>query len=98
MITKSIDLTLHESVWKALELDIEASGRNVNIGELLRAVVTESYWSKMELMGLELPVYKGLNEPVAKLEEEFADEYDTALKEVEKGKEIGGCHKYEDSN
>ncbi|MEK4493979.1 hypothetical protein NYE44_30470 [Paenibacillus sp. FSL L8-0493] len=77
MITKSIDLTLHESVWKALECDIEASGGNVNIAELLRAVVTESYWSKMELMGLELPVYKGSNESAAKLEE------------VEKGKEIG---------
>lgn len=59
MITKSIDLTLHESVWKAIEHDIEASGGNVEIEELLRAVVTESYWSKMELMWLELPVYKG---------------------------------------
>lgn len=59
MITKSIELTLHESVWKAIEHDLEASGGNVKIEELLRAVVTESYWSKMELMGLELPVYKG---------------------------------------
>jgi len=59
MITKSIDLTLHESVWKAIENDLEAFGGNVKIEELLRGIVTESYWSKMELMGLELPVYKG---------------------------------------
>ncbi|ETT45238.1 hypothetical protein C162_21918 [Paenibacillus sp. FSL R7-269] len=59
MITKSIELTLHESVWKALEMDIEASGGNVNIADLLRGVVTESYWSKMELMGLKLPMYEG---------------------------------------
>lgn len=59
MITKSIDLTLHESVWKAIELDIEAFGGNVEIEEIVRAVVTESYWSKMELMGLELPFFNG---------------------------------------
>jgi hypothetical protein len=59
MITMPIDLSLHESVWKALKHDIEASGGSVSIEELLRATVTESYWSKMELMGLELPVYQG---------------------------------------
>lgn len=58
MITKSIDLNLHDSVWKAIEHDLEAFGGNVKIEDLLRALVTESYWSKMELMGLELPVYK----------------------------------------
>lgn len=55
---KTIALTLHPSVWKAIEHELEAAGGTITQADLLRAVITNAYWDKMELMGLELPVYK----------------------------------------
>ena len=55
--SRPVKLTLHPSVWAAIEHEMEGTG--AKLPELVRSIVTGYYWDKMELMGLELPHYKG---------------------------------------
>jgi hypothetical protein len=55
---RTVSLTLHPSVWAAIDQDLEAAGGTMKLADLVRGRLTELYWDQMELMGLELPVYQ----------------------------------------